>query len=1167
MAVRQDKVQIQIEFITDESKAFAKTLIDTKEMNKQLAESRAKLAQYNQKLLEVGADEVKRATILAKIAVEENRIQAVLGQIADEAKKVAAIDLSRLTPAQLTERAKQLAAAMRDIPQSAPAFRELEAELARVNEQLGVLRANAKGIQDAGPEESGGGFFGSVAGKVTVAIAAAQAFFATLQGIFNFARTAVAEFRAGAAADAALASRIQSTEGAAGRSVEQLVEQAAELQKVTFFTDDQTKKGQEILLTFTNIRGEIFDRTIPAAQDLSTVFGQDLQASAVQLGKALNDPVQGITALRRVGISFSEDQRSMIERLVKTNQVAEAQALILEEVERQVGGAARAAAEAEGGPYLLLQQRLGEVQEGFGQLISGGLDRMQPMFEAVTTVLEKMVESLLSGEKATGEYADTANSVIGVLEGLAGMVTFVSSVFDVLYKVVLQPLGFLISNIIIPAIVGIGIAMGALPRFISENRVAIGLLVVGLVTLNAQLIASAANSLRMAVVSAATTVATNAQSVAQRLLNAAMAANPIGLVITALAALVAIFTSAYNGSEKFRASFEGFAKAGIEIFKILIESAQAFARGFSQLLDGEFSEAGKSFAEGITKSNPIGIAFTQGERLGKAYSEGYASGLEKAPPDPRDLAEQARDDRQRTFRPARPKSPGENDFSVGGPPLEDAAARRKKALDADLKEVEAAALRREVVLENFRIKEEIDETRHQEGLLAIKKRQLKEQLDVYKKFKQEGSVEALKIQNELLKLESEGEEDIQTKAIQQEITNREQKYIKLQTLLEGERLRDEVNEADYQDRILLLKKLKFEEQLSVYREFGQDQTTEALKLANEIVRIEREIKDKTQEQQLRIRLETVQADNDVLLAGLREKFAAALIAEQDYELLRLEAKRLALKAELAILRESAPGQVEEIRKREDAKAKIEDDIAKKRLENQKRTEELRRQIENASIKATQDVFQVAADLLGADEKQRKKNAVAIKAFQSAQVITNSVLEVQKIWASVAEFGPAGPIIGGVLTAVAVARTGLALKKIQDTKFAGGGYTGAGIGGRDQTGFKPAGIVHEGEYVVPKWIVDNPSMAPVVHFLETHRLRGFADGGFAGMNTTPNSASLPSTTSSQRVSIEQVEMLDAAVKRFERVVAAFPKEVKSRVVYQDLEDAGTELNSVRDDAAL
>ena len=37
MAVRQDKVQIQIEFITDESRAFAKTLLDTKEMNKQIA--------------------------------------------------------------------------------------------------------------------------------------------------------------------------------------------------------------------------------------------------------------------------------------------------------------------------------------------------------------------------------------------------------------------------------------------------------------------------------------------------------------------------------------------------------------------------------------------------------------------------------------------------------------------------------------------------------------------------------------------------------------------------------------------------------------------------------------------------------------------------------------------------------------------------------------------------------------------------------------------------------------------------------------------------------------------------------------------------------------------------------------------------------------------------
>lgn len=52
--------------------------------------------------------------------------------------------------------------------------------------------------------------------------------------------------------------------------------------------------------------------------------------------------------------------------------------------------------------------------------------------------------------------------------------------------------------------------------------------------------------------SVASTVATNAQAVAQRVLNAAMKANPIGLIITALTLLVGGFIYAYKHSEKFR---------------------------------------------------------------------------------------------------------------------------------------------------------------------------------------------------------------------------------------------------------------------------------------------------------------------------------------------------------------------------------------------------------------------------------------------------------------------------------------------------------------------------------------------------------------------------------------------------------------------------------------
>ena len=80
------------------------------------------------------------------------------------------------------------------------------------------------------------------------------------------------------------------------------------------------------------------------AQDMSAVFGQDLSSSAVQLGKALEDPVEGLTALRRVGVSFTESQKELIKSLVEAGETAEAQRIILDNLARQVGGAGEAEA-------------------------------------------------------------------------------------------------------------------------------------------------------------------------------------------------------------------------------------------------------------------------------------------------------------------------------------------------------------------------------------------------------------------------------------------------------------------------------------------------------------------------------------------------------------------------------------------------------------------------------------------------------------------------------------------------------------------------------------------------------------------------------------------------------------------------------------------------------
>ena len=106
--------------------------------------------------------------------------------------------------------------------------------------------------------------------------------------------------------------------------------------------------------------------------------------------------------------------------------------------------------------------------------------------------------------------------------------------------------------------------------------------------------------------------------------------SPINLVIVAVVALASAFIYAYNTNEKFRGGVLGSVAAIGEVITIFKEAAQALANGFKQIGEGDFSGAVKSFGEFIKKGNPIGLAVTEGERLAKAYRDGFAKAASAA---------------------------------------------------------------------------------------------------------------------------------------------------------------------------------------------------------------------------------------------------------------------------------------------------------------------------------------------------------------------------------------------------------------------------------------------------------------------------------------------------------------------------------------------------------
>lgn len=145
---------------------------------------------------------------------------------------------------------------------------------------------------------------------------------------------------------------IKSMGGVAGVTANQVADLAEALSMQTGVDDELIQSGQNVLLTFANVRNEAgkgpktFDRATKAALDMSVALGTDVSSAAMQLGKALNDPTDGLAKLTRSGIQFTDQQKEQIKAMQEAGDIAGAQSVMLDELERQFGGSAEAQATA-----------------------------------------------------------------------------------------------------------------------------------------------------------------------------------------------------------------------------------------------------------------------------------------------------------------------------------------------------------------------------------------------------------------------------------------------------------------------------------------------------------------------------------------------------------------------------------------------------------------------------------------------------------------------------------------------------------------------------------------------------------------------------------------------------------------------------------------------------
>jgi hypothetical protein len=419
-----DKLAAPIRRLRDGSKGLARDIGATSKKMGELKRAEAQVANYKgveerwrQTNKELQAARKRTADLRAEIAKVDSptkRMTASLGKL--EALEAKANHRHDEQGDKLQELGRKLHSAGIDVTNLGHAEDRLGKEMYDTNKLLGRQReqlervervkARSRGIRAAGGKMMAGGAIMTASVSVPIVSAFAAAIPEAVQ-----ARQATAQ----------VAAALKSMGNASGRTLDQLQDLSGQLQDISLFDDDDImQKVTANMLTFGTIAGKNFDRAQLAAINLSQRLGQDLQSSTIQVGKALNDPVKGITALRRVGIQFTEEQKDQIKTLVEHGKAAKAQALILDELQREFGGAAQAARKAN--PSAAFDQELRTMKENMGEMALTVL----PDFLREATKLMKAFNNMTPEQKqATTRMLEFAVVLGPIITALGAMVTVI----------------------------------------------------------------------------------------------------------------------------------------------------------------------------------------------------------------------------------------------------------------------------------------------------------------------------------------------------------------------------------------------------------------------------------------------------------------------------------------------------------------------------------------------------------------------------------------------------------------------------------------------------------------------------------------------------------------------------------------------------------------------
>lgn len=258
----------------------------------------------------------------------------------------------------------------------------------------GSLTTTASGASKTAAATEDMGKRGSRAFGVMKGAATAFAGVAVFDLVRKGIGAAVSEYQEAQKVGAQTNAVIKSTGAAANVTAKQVDTLAASISKKAGIDDEAIQSGENLLLTFKGVQNQvgagndIFNQATQTMTDMSVALGQDMKSSAIQLGKALNDPITGITALKRVGVTFTAQQQDQIKTLVESGKTLEAQKVILTELNSEFGGSAAAAAT----PLDKLHVALMNLAEAAGSVLVPAMSQAAKVLTDVLNFMQEHVE-------------------------------------------------------------------------------------------------------------------------------------------------------------------------------------------------------------------------------------------------------------------------------------------------------------------------------------------------------------------------------------------------------------------------------------------------------------------------------------------------------------------------------------------------------------------------------------------------------------------------------------------------------------------------------------------------------------------------------------------------------------------------------------------------------